>query len=202
MQNACRGEGDYRDEVNIAKVNALIDMHSYYPILRRGTANDHRDLYKLMQSQPKRMSVAESAVSEKMASEYQIAFSKSPDGIVLGLSKGKMNIDPAVAGQNSKVEDWLKYFQKELEMKFKDSTDAFRQFNIRKNGKVNFHEFNFILDTLSIRFSKEATREMFDYMDGDCDGKLNYADFVNLKQFSMLASDAVSINSFSTNPTK
>ena len=65
---------------------------------------------------------------------------------------------------------------------------------------MSLREFNFILDTLSIRFSKEATREMFNYMDGDCDGKLTYADFVNLKQFSMIGgTDAASINSFSTN---
>ena len=95
-----------------------------------------------------------------------------------------MNIDPAVAGKDSKVEDWLRYLQKELDNKFKDQTDAFRQFNIRRDGKVSPQEFNFILDTLSIRFSREATKEMFDYMDGDCDGKLTYSDFVNLKKFS------------------
>ena len=36
-----------------------------------------------------------------------------------------------------------------------------------------------MLDTLAIRFSKEQTRQMFDYMDGDCDGKLTYVDFIN-----------------------
>ena len=115
--NSCRGEGEYREDVSVAKINALIDMFNYYPVLKRGQANDHRDLYKLMQTKPK---VIKKQNDEKAASEYQIAFSKSPDGIVLGLAKGKMNIDPAVAHKDSKVEDWLRYFQKELECKFRD----------------------------------------------------------------------------------
>jgi hypothetical protein len=44
---------------------------------------------------------------------------------------------------------------------------------------------------------------MFNYMDGDCDGKLTYEDFVNLKQFSLIGGeDAASINSFTTAPSR
>lgn len=38
-----------------------------------------------------------------------------------------------------------------------------------------------MLDFLSIRFSKQQTREMFDYLDQNNDGKLSYQDFINLQ---------------------
>jgi len=101
LQNACRGEGDNRDKVSIAKVNALIDMFNYYPILKRGQADDHRDLYKLMQTKPKMMRQSIVKDNASAVSEYQIAFSKSPDGIVLGLAKGNANMDPAMAHKES-----------------------------------------------------------------------------------------------------
>lgn len=89
-------------------------------------------------------------------------------------------IDPGVADRRSNVQVFLKHFWNELENKFANLSDAFRQFNITKNKHVNFAEFNYILDTLAIRFSKEQTKQMFDHMDGDSDGKLTYQDFVNV----------------------
>lgn len=74
-------------------------------------------------------------------------------------------IDPAVASRKSQVHDWLIFFWRELIAKFKNANDAFRQFNISKTGKFTLHEFNFILDYLCIRFTKQQTKEMFEFLD-------------------------------------
>lgn len=90
-----------------------------------------------------------------VASEYTIAYSKAPHGLISEKVRGIPIIDPAVAGRDSEVTSWLRHFWLELTHKFKGANDAFRQFNISKKGKVTFAEFNYMLDTLSIRFSKE-----------------------------------------------
>lgn len=129
-----------------------------------------------MSTQPRR------SIETPIASEYTLQYSKAPNGIVAGKIKGIAMIDPAVASRRSTADVWLKHLWNQLESKFKNISDAFRQFNISKKGQVTFNEFNYILDTLAIRFSKEQTKEMFDAMDGDCDGKLTYPDFVNLAE--------------------
>lgn len=95
--------------------------------------------------------------------------------------KKEQIIDPGHVGYNSQVEDWLRYFQRALDQKFSQTSDAFRQFDIKQTGYVNFHEFVFIIDQLSIRFNKAALIEMFQYLDSDKDNRLTYEDFVNLK---------------------
>lgn len=117
-----------------------------------------------------------------MQSDYTIAYSKTPHGITEGKVKGVPLIDPAVASRSSTAKVWLRHLWNELEGKFQNITEAFRQFNISKSKYVSFQDFNFILDTLAIRFTKEQTREMFDTMDADCDGRLVYSDFVNLNE--------------------
>ena len=105
-------------------------------------------------------------------------------------------IDPAVAGRNSTVDVWLKHLWHELEIKFRTASNAFRQFNIGKRGNVNFNEFKYIMDTLAIRFTKEQTKEMFNAMDGDSDGRLSYQDFVNVSEAFRSGEEISTISSF------
>ena len=102
-----------------------------------------------------------------------VGFSQTP--------KRQQIIDPAMAGYNSQVEDWLRYFQRSLDQKFSQTSDAFRQFDIKQTGYVSFHEFAFIIDQLNIHFDKAALIEMFQYLDSDKDNRLTYEDFVNMK---------------------
>lgn len=187
---AIRGESGHYDEVSIQKLNAFIAVYDQYYVLKRGEKEDNRDLYKIMSSLPKR------AGENKLQSEYTLAYTKVPNGITEGKIKGMPLVDPAVASRTSSAKVWLKHLWHELDSKFKNISDAFRQFNISKTKLVSFHDFNFILDTLAIRFTKEQTREMFDVMDSDCDGKLSYSDFVNLGESVLTDKDISTISLF------
>jgi len=102
-------------------------------------------------------------------------------------------IDPVIGGVDSNVEDWLRYFQKELQTKFREATDAFRHFDIKLNGLVSFGEFKFIIDFLAIRFPNRALHQMFNAIDSDGDGKLTYQDFVALREWANAGGDKESL---------
>lgn len=157
---------------SLPKLKAFLDIFDFYYVLKRGEKEDSRDLYLILEKLLKQKSQDQT---------YKIAYSKHPDGIVNEMTKGRPLVDPAIAVRDSEVFDWLKYLWTEIESKFKNISDAFRQFNITKTSKINFKDFIFIIDFLCIRFSKQQTREMFDQLDSDCDGKLTYQDFYNLK---------------------
>lgn len=173
---------------SIQKLKAFIAVFDHYYLLKRGEKEDNRDLFKILSTQPK--------VETELQSEYTVAYSKTPHGMTDARLKGVPLIDPAVGSRFSTSKVWLRHLYTELDSKFKSLTDAFRQFNISKQKHVSFQDFNFILDTLSIRFSKEQTREMFDAMDSDCDGKLTYGDFVNLGESVKTDQDISTLSSF------
>jgi len=118
-------------------------------VLKRGEKEDSRDLYKIMQSNRKAFG------SSTMNTEYTIAFSKTPNGMIQGRMKDTPMIDPVIGPNESNVSVFIKHFWNELVYKFRNLSDAFRQFNISKNSKLSFTDFNYMLDTLSIRFSQD-----------------------------------------------
>ena len=118
-----------------------------------------------------------SSQKKKSTGDYTIQFSKAPNGISLGTAAKKCYFDPATLANDSNVRDWVNLFQKKLISKFNSINDAFRHFDICQTGKIDYKQFCFILDTLTIRFSQPQLREMFNYIDSDFDGLLTYQDF-------------------------
>ena len=101
-----------------------------------------------------------------------IGYQKAASGIQNSKNKGQTLIDPQVGG--NELEDLLRHFQQKLDLKFSQTQEVFRQFDIRQTGHVTFSDFCFILDQLSIRFGKGDLIKMFTYMDDDKDNKLTY----------------------------
>lgn len=57
---------------------------------------------------------------------------------------------------------------------------AFRFFDLRSTGKISFADFSYIVDQLSIKFTRHQVQDVFNYLDKDKDGQVTYTDFCEL----------------------
>lgn len=67
--------------------------------------------------------------------------------------------------------------------KVEEVVDAFRIFDLDKNGYVNLAEFKDILMKFGGDFTEEEVNELFKETDVNKDGKLTYAEFVELWKY-------------------
>ena len=67
-----------------------------------------------------------------------------------------------------------------IDERFKKVAAAFRFFDLRSTGKISFADFSYIIDQLSIKFTRQQVMMVFQYLDKDKDGSVTYNDFCEL----------------------
>lgn len=70
---------------------------------------------------------------------------------------------------------WLK-----IEERFHKVANAFRYFDINNNGTIQLKEFEIGVHKLSTRFTRQQIKQMFNYIDTNQDGDIQYIEFCEL----------------------
>lgn len=67
--------------------------------------------------------------------------------------------------------------------KQEEIVDAFRVFDIDNNGYITYDEFKTILTKFGGEFTEKDVKEIYKFCDTDADGKLTYAEFVEMWKY-------------------
>lgn len=82
---------------------------------------------------------------------------------------------------NSKsIPNMLRFLWVKIEERFTKTSHAFRYFDEKSRTKISFNQFAHAIENLKIKFHRDDMKELFNYLDADKDGFLNYAEFARL----------------------
>ena len=59
---------------------------------------------------------------------------------------------------------------------------AFKFFDINQNGDISFNEFRLGCENLGIKFTSKELRQVFEYMDKQKEGQINYKKFCSMSE--------------------
>jgi Ca2+-binding EF-hand superfamily protein len=69
-----------------------------------------------------------------------------------------------------------------IEEKYQSLAKAFLSFDSYANQSIEYHEFTKGIEKLRIKLSKKDIDLVFEHMDSDCDGALNYKEFCGFSE--------------------
>ncbi len=69
-----------------------------------------------------------------------------------------------------------------LEEKFYRKADAYKFFAGLSTNKISFNDFVIGIENLRMKLSTQEISEMFNYLDQNCDGYINYEEFCNIAE--------------------
>jgi|TARA_B110000285_G_scaffold227285_1_gene288371 Ca2+-binding EF-hand superfamily protein len=69
-----------------------------------------------------------------------------------------------------------------IEEKYQSLAKAFLSFDSDANQSIEYHEFTKGIEKLRIKLSKKDIDLVFEHMDSDCDGALNYKEFCGFSE--------------------
>jgi len=72
---------------------------------------------------------------------------------------------------------WLKIYEKKSSI-----YEAYRHFDVDFNNRVSFAEFQKGLDHMRIKFTTDQMLSIFNYLDKDQKGFINYTDFCEMAE--------------------
>ena len=78
------------------------------------------------------------------------------------------------------IKEGLDLLWNKIEERFHKVAPAFRYFDINNNGIICFNEFEIGIHRLGIKMTREQARGLFDYIDTDQDGNIQYYEFWEL----------------------
>lgn len=97
-------------------------------------------------------------------------------------------------GKNTKINKLLRYVHYRIEEKFKDFRMAFRCIDNNYDGALSFKEFVEGLERISVKFSLDDYKKIFNHIDYDNSGQIDF------RKFCLLNTDKLkSNNSWFTN---
>ena len=64
--------------------------------------------------------------------------------------------------------------------RFNRIAHSFRYFDINSNGKISLNEFSQGLEGLGVRLSPEETERVFNYLDKDSNGEVDYKEWCTM----------------------
>jgi len=78
------------------------------------------------------------------------------------------------------LKEWLDFLWLKIEERFHKVAPAFRYFDMNNNGTIHHKEFEIGVNQLSARFTREQIKKMFEYIDTDHNGQIEYIEFWEL----------------------
>ena len=78
------------------------------------------------------------------------------------------------------IKECLDKLWEKIQERFYKVALAFRYFDINNNQQISYNEFEISLHRLGIKLPAVKIRQMFDYIDTDQDGQIQYTEFCEL----------------------
>ena len=78
------------------------------------------------------------------------------------------------------IKEGLDLLWNKIEERFNKVAPAFRYFDINNNGIIWFNEFEIGIHRLGIKMNRELAKKLFEYIDTDLDGNIQYNEFWEL----------------------
>jgi hypothetical protein len=94
--------------------------------------------------------------------------------------KGSLDLNRDVSSKYERVDKLLKYVHARIEEKFKGFRQAFRSFDKDFGGSLDYKEFILGLEGVGIRFKLEDCRIIFETLDYDGAGEIDFSKFCML----------------------